>query len=78
MIARIWHGWARGEQAEAYEQVVGEEVLPSIYRIDGFLGKPSELVANRWQPKLFAVLTNRFTAHALVRAHCITSAPPSS
>ena len=38
MIARIWHGWARGEQAEAYEQLVGEEVLPSIYRIDGFLG----------------------------------------
>ena len=38
MIARIWHGWARGEQADAYEKLVGEEILPSIDRIDGFLG----------------------------------------
>ena len=38
MIARIWHGWARGEQADAYEKLVGEEVLPSIHRIEGFLG----------------------------------------
>ncbi len=38
MIARIWHGWARGEKADAYERLVSEEVLPSIHRIDGFVG----------------------------------------
>jgi heme-degrading monooxygenase HmoA len=38
VIARIWHGWARGEQADAYERLVANEVLPSIHRIDGFVG----------------------------------------
>jgi heme-degrading monooxygenase HmoA len=38
MIARIWHGWARGEKADAYERLVSEEILPSVHRIDGFAG----------------------------------------
>jgi heme-degrading monooxygenase HmoA len=38
VIARIWHGWSRGERADAYERLVSEEVLPSIHRIDGFVG----------------------------------------
>jgi heme-degrading monooxygenase HmoA len=38
MIARIWHGWARGEEADAYERLVADEVLPAIYRIEGFVG----------------------------------------
>ena len=38
MIARIWHGWSNGEKADAYERLVSEEVLPSINRIEGFLG----------------------------------------
>jgi heme-degrading monooxygenase HmoA len=38
VIARIWHGWAKGENADAYETLVREEILPGIHRIDGFLG----------------------------------------
>ena len=38
MIARIWHGWSTGESADAYERLVSEEVLPSIHRIEGFVG----------------------------------------
>jgi heme-degrading monooxygenase HmoA len=38
VIARIWHGWSTGEKADAYERLVSEEVLPSIHRIDGFVG----------------------------------------
>jgi hypothetical protein len=38
VIARIWHGWSKGEKADAYERLVSEEVLPSIHRIDGFAG----------------------------------------
>jgi heme-degrading monooxygenase HmoA len=38
VIARIWHGWSRGEDADAYERLVSEEVLPGIHRIDGFAG----------------------------------------
>jgi heme-degrading monooxygenase HmoA len=38
VIARIWHGWSTGERADAYERLVSEEVLPSIHRIEGFVG----------------------------------------
>jgi heme-degrading monooxygenase HmoA len=38
VIARIWHGWAMGENADAYESLVHGEVLPSIHQIDGFVG----------------------------------------
>jgi heme-degrading monooxygenase HmoA len=38
VIARIWHGWAVGEDADAYEALVRDEILPGIHRIDGFVG----------------------------------------
>jgi heme-degrading monooxygenase HmoA len=38
VIARIWHGWAVGDDADAYEALVRDEILPGIHRIDGFLG----------------------------------------
>ena len=30
MIARIWRGWTTPENAEAYQRIVSQEVLPSI------------------------------------------------
>ena len=38
MIARIWHGWARGRNADSYEELLRKEVLPGIHRIEGYLG----------------------------------------
>ena len=38
MIARIWHGWAAPENADAYEELLRAEVLPGIERIDGYRG----------------------------------------
>jgi heme-degrading monooxygenase HmoA len=38
MIARIWHGWARGENAERYEAHLRAEILPGIHRIEGYAG----------------------------------------
>jgi heme-degrading monooxygenase HmoA len=39
MIARIWHGWASRETADAYESLLRAEVLPGIeQRIGGFHG----------------------------------------
>jgi heme-degrading monooxygenase HmoA len=38
MVARIWHGWASRENADAYEQLVSSHVLPGINRVDGYLG----------------------------------------
>ena len=30
MIARVWRGWTRPEDAEAYERLLREEILPGI------------------------------------------------
>jgi len=39
MIGRIWHGWARGENADAFQRVLEEELLPAIRSsTEGFLG----------------------------------------
>ena len=38
MIARIWHGWATPENADAYEALLRADVLPGIERIDGYRG----------------------------------------
>ena len=38
MIARRWHGWARGANADRYEALLRAEILPGIHRIEGFLG----------------------------------------
>ena len=38
MIARLWHGWARPENADGYEDLLRSEVLPGINRIGGHRG----------------------------------------
>lgn len=38
MIARIWHGWTRPENADAYEHLLRSEILPGIHRVEGYLG----------------------------------------
>lgn len=38
MIARIWHGWTTLENADAYYQVLTEQVIPQIesYKMEGY------------------------------------------
>jgi len=38
MIARIWHGWTKPENANAYEQLLRSEILPGIHRVTGYRG----------------------------------------
>ena len=40
MIARIWRGWTTPENADAYQRIVGQEVLPGIAgrNLDGYHG----------------------------------------
>jgi heme-degrading monooxygenase HmoA len=38
MIARIWHGWAIGKNADRYEAHLRAEILPGIHRIEGYAG----------------------------------------
>jgi heme-degrading monooxygenase HmoA len=38
MILRIWHGWSKPENADAYAAMLRDEILPGIHRIPGYLG----------------------------------------
>jgi antibiotic biosynthesis monooxygenase (ABM) superfamily enzyme len=40
MIARIWHGWTKPEDAKAYETLLRDEIFPSIAarNIKGYYG----------------------------------------
>ena len=40
MIARIWHGWTKPENANAYEEMLRDEIFPSITarNITGYRG----------------------------------------
>jgi hypothetical protein len=38
MIARLWRGWTSFENAEAYERLLREQVLPGLKLIDGYQG----------------------------------------
>ena len=40
MIARIWHGWTKPEDAKTYEQLLRDEIFPSIAarNIEGYRG----------------------------------------
>jgi len=37
MIARVWRGWARPDQADAYEAHYRTEVLENLQGVDGFV-----------------------------------------
>ena len=38
MIARMWHGWTKPENADAYEGLLRNEMFPSMRRIQEFEG----------------------------------------
>jgi len=38
MIARLWRGWTTPENADAYEALLKERVLPGLQGISGYVG----------------------------------------
>src|SRR4051812_21385453 len=38
MITRMWRGWTRTEDADAYERFLLDELFPAMRKIRGFLG----------------------------------------
>ncbi len=38
MIARVWHGWTLPANADAYQQLLTETILPGIHRVPGYRG----------------------------------------
>lgn len=37
MIARVWHGYTKPENADAYEAMLKPELLPGISRVKGYV-----------------------------------------
>ncbi len=38
MIARVWHGYTKPENADAYETMLKPELLPGISKAKGYIG----------------------------------------
>src|SRR5271154_390694 len=38
MIARHWRGWTKPRDADAYEKLLSEKVLPELKNIEGYRG----------------------------------------
>jgi heme-degrading monooxygenase HmoA len=38
MIARVWRGWTKPENADTYETLLRDVVYPGLQTIDGYLG----------------------------------------
>lgn len=38
MIARVWHGYTKSEDADAYEAMLKPELLPGISEVKGYKG----------------------------------------
>jgi len=38
VIARVWHGWTKPEDADGYESHLKPELLPGLSNVKGFLG----------------------------------------
>ena len=38
MIARVWRGWTKAEDADAYENLLKEVVYPDLWKINGYFG----------------------------------------
>lgn len=38
MIARVWHGYTKPEDADAYEAMLKPELLPGLDHMEGYIG----------------------------------------
>jgi heme-degrading monooxygenase HmoA len=38
MIARVWRGWTKAENADAYEKLLQDVVYPGLQKINGYRG----------------------------------------
>lgn len=38
MIARLWHGWTKPQNADKYEELLRATILPGIHRVGGYKG----------------------------------------
>jgi hypothetical protein len=66
MIARLWRGWTSMENADAYERLLRERVLPDLQQIDGYRG--GYILRNDGNNEVEFVVMNLFDSLEAVRA----------
>jgi heme-degrading monooxygenase HmoA len=66
MIARHWTGWTRAHEADAYEHLLRETVLPALGRIDGYRG--GYVLRRAEDDEVRFVVVNLFVSLEAVRA----------
>jgi heme-degrading monooxygenase HmoA len=66
MIARLWRGWTSSENADAYERLLREQVLPGLQRIDGYRG--GYILRQEGTDEVEFVVMNLFESLEAVRA----------
>ena len=73
MIERVWHGWAKDGQADAYAAFLRDEFLPAAHTIPGYLGARvlKRLTGDEWE----FIRRRRHCSAAGMNALPITSSP---
>ena len=66
MIARLWKGWTAPENADAYEELLRERVLPGLQGIQGYHG--GYILRQNGQEEVEFVVVNLFSSLDAVRA----------
>lgn len=67
MIERIWHGWTNPENADTYEQLLEEEIIPGFADsdIDGYHGM--RVLRRSHQDEVEFITVMRFSSLAAVK-----------
>lgn len=66
MIARLWRGWTSRENADAYEKLLRERVLPGLKLLDGYRG--GYILRQGSNEEVEFVVMNLFDSLEVVRA----------
>ena len=66
MIARLWRGWTLRENADAYERLLRERVLPGLKLLDGYRG--GYILRHESNEEVEFVVMNLFESLEAVRA----------
>jgi antibiotic biosynthesis monooxygenase (ABM) superfamily enzyme len=66
MITRLWRGWTRAQDAEAYERFLLDELFPSMRAIDGFVS--ADVLTREEKEEVAFVTLTRFGSLDAIKA----------
>jgi heme-degrading monooxygenase HmoA len=66
MIARVWKGWTKPEDADAYEKLLQEVVYPQLKELPGYMG--GYILRNELKDETEFIAFNLFESIEAVKA----------